>query len=260
MTSSRDEYLDTLKRLYYTAMTTKSLALEGDGETTYTETKSCFGGNQPFLLRNEDWPVCGQCEAPMTFFFQIDLEKVSKEPEFKTATGGVGLLQLFVCTSEDGCETFEAYNDASLVRILAPEQLAASKDSTKLRKFEPEESSEQFPQHDIQYWSKGGEDLPALEELTKILEEASLPMIEYDENEADPELAMRGIKLLGWPNWVQSPEYQECRKSGCTQIMKLLMQVEESDDLPFMWGDAGTAYLQQCPEHKDSLAFVWQCC
>ncbi|KAK9760414.1 hypothetical protein K7432_015570 [Basidiobolus ranarum] len=259
MTVARDKYLNTLKRPYYIAMTTSGSDFDEDSEYTYTETGSYFGGCRPFLLRNEDWPECGQCDELMSFFFQIDLAKVSDEQEFKEATGGVGLLQLFVCTGDNCCETFEALNDASLIRILSPEQCNVSPNPNKLRKFELSEESEIFPEREIRYWAKGGEDLPSMEELGELLEEAKLPMIEYDENEADPELAMSGIKLLGWPNWVQFPERYKCRKSDCTRTMTFLMQLENSDDMPHIWGDLGTAYVQQCPEHKDSLTFIWQC-
>ena len=67
-----------------------------------------------------------------------------------------------------------------------------------------------------------------------------------------------GDKLAGWPRWIQDIEYPNC--PICDRIMnQLIFQLDSDDNLPFLWGDAGTGYLVQCREHKDKVAFFWQC-
>lgn len=40
---------------------------------------------------------------------------------------------------------------------------------------------------------------------------------------------------------------------------QFIFQIDSGDNIPQMWGDVGAAYLVQCPEHKEKLAFFWQC-
>lgn len=69
--------------------------------------------------------------------------------------------------------------------------------------------------------------------------------------------AIAGDKLSGWPAWVQNSDYAACPK--CGKSMRLLFQFGSNDNLTFLFGDAGTAYLSQCATHQDVLAFSWQC-
>lgn len=65
-------------------------------------------------------------------------------------------------------------------------------------------------------------------------------------------------KLAGWPHWIQDIEYPNC--PTCNQIMnQFIFQFETDDNIPYLWGDAGAGYFVQCPEHKDQVAFLWQC-
>jgi len=65
-------------------------------------------------------------------------------------------------------------------------------------------------------------------------------------------------KLAGWPRWVQDIEYPNC--PTCDGVMnQFIFQLESDDNIPWLWGDLGTGYLVQCPEHKNKVAFLWQC-
>ncbi|MBD1809388.1 DUF1963 domain-containing protein [Microcoleus sp. FACHB-SPT15] len=71
-------------------------------------------------------------------------------------------------------------------------------------------------------------------------------------------ITVTGDKLGGWPEWVQYPEYPDC--PTCHQPMKpFVFQIDSEDNLPYMWGDVGVGYLIQCSNHKEQLAFLWQC-
>ncbi|MEM9769323.1 MAG: pentapeptide repeat-containing protein [Cyanobacteria bacterium P01_D01_bin.71] len=68
----------------------------------------------------------------------------------------------------------------------------------------------------------------------------------------------KGDKLAGWPHWVQDVEYPKCPE--CDRLMDTLVFEFASDDhIPYLWGDVGTGYILQCPDHKEQVAFLWQC-
>ncbi|MGR8934015.1 MAG: hypothetical protein ACU837_06440 [Gammaproteobacteria bacterium] len=83
---------------------------------------------------------------------------------------------------------------------------------------------------------------------------------EESEDGADPFTAPRHVlddKVFGWPSWLQDPEYPPC--PICGETMRFLMQVGDAANLDYMWGDAGTAYLFDCPAHPELATMLWQC-
>jgi uncharacterized protein YjbI with pentapeptide repeats/uncharacterized protein YwqG len=71
-------------------------------------------------------------------------------------------------------------------------------------------------------------------------------------------LPFRGDKLAGYPNWVQDIEYPNC--PICDRVMdRLIFEFDSDDNVPYLWGDVGTGYIVQCPEHKERVTFFWQC-
>ena len=65
-------------------------------------------------------------------------------------------------------------------------------------------------------------------------------------------------KLAGYPRWIQNPEYPNC--SICDRTMdRLIFEFASDDNIPYLWGDVGTGYFLQCPEHKQQVTFLWQC-
>lgn len=40
---------------------------------------------------------------------------------------------------------------------------------------------------------------------------------------------------------------------------QFIFEFASDDNIPFLWGDVGTGYIVQCPEHKERVAFFWQC-
>jgi hypothetical protein len=41
--------------------------------------------------------------------------------------------------------------------------------------------------------------------------------------------------------------------------MRHVFQLDSEDHLPFLFGDAGTGHLTQCPQHHEVVAFGWAC-
>ncbi|MEM6435512.1 MAG: pentapeptide repeat-containing protein [Cyanobacteria bacterium P01_D01_bin.115] len=67
-----------------------------------------------------------------------------------------------------------------------------------------------------------------------------------------------GDKLAGWPYWIQDVEYPKC--PTCDRLMDtLIFEFASNDHVPYFWGDVGAGYILQCPEHKEQVAFLWQC-
>jgi uncharacterized protein YwqG len=69
---------------------------------------------------------------------------------------------------------------------------------------------------------------------------------------------LEGDKLSGYPHWVQDVEYPNC--PVCDRRMdQFIFEFASDDDIPYLWGDVGSGYVVQCPEHNHQVTFIWQC-
>jgi uncharacterized protein YwqG len=213
---------------------------EGDGGLTASK----FAG-KPWLGANEQWPICPNCNKPMQLFLQLNLDEL---PESLVGKFGTGLLQFFYCTSierhcESNCNGWEPFAEIKCLRIVQPSNRPAEVEIPQIENL--------FPAKLIIGWEEI-DDYPSWYECDIILDDEESEILSYH---GIPEQA---DKLAGWPSWVQDVEYPNCPTCS-KQMNQFIFQIESEDNLPYMWGDAGAGYLLQCPEHKDKLAFLWQC-
>ncbi|MEW5857224.1 MAG: hypothetical protein AB1861_07570 [Cyanobacteriota bacterium] len=131
------------------------------------------------------------------------------------------------------------------MRIIQPDKLPSE--------VETPEIEDSFPPRLIRGWEERDE-YPGSEEAIKI-NEFTLDNKGFDRVYKRPP---REDKLAGWPSWVQFPEYQNCPTCKST-MNQFIFQIESGENIFFTWGDAGEGYLIQCPEHKEQVAFLWQC-
>lgn len=216
------------------------VVVDGDG----LPTDSKFAG-VPFLLKEEDTPLCSNCKNPLQLFVQLDLNNLPVGNKF-----GRGLLQLFYCTNEEPlceveCEAFFPFAESTLIRIIKPGDLK--------RQYQNTFYSGNFPPKKIIGW-KGIVDYPNREEGESLGIELSDEEWEelYEEN-----YPIVGEKLDGFPMWIQGVEYPTC--PVCDERMRLVFQIDSEGNLPYMFGDVGCAHLTQCETHKEQLAFGWAC-
>jgi ankyrin repeat protein len=196
---------------------------------------SRFGG-LPWLRAGETWPACGDCDAMLTFFVQVDLGRV---PAAAREDFGPGLLQLFHCIA---CDPMRPLAPDNGVRIIDPVGGAAVEDAPA--------GVQVFPQRPITGWAGTPEDYPHGEGN----ESALLP----EERAVVFSLNRQGDKLGGWPNWVQDPAYPRC-PHGDHRLDRMVLQIDSHRGVPYMWGDNGVGFVLQCPHHRDQVAFTWQC-
>jgi len=195
---------------------------------------SRFGG-LPWLRTGETWPVCGACGAVLTFFVQVDLDRV---PAAAREDFGPGLLQLFHCTAchpvrplarDDGVRIVDATGGGTAVR--APQGVRV------------------FPCRPVTGWADAPGDLPCREGDGSAL----LP----EERAVVPSLNRQGDKLGGWPGWVQDPDHPRCPQ-GDHRLDRMVLQIDSGRGVPYTWGDNGVGFVLQCPHHRDRVAFTWQ--
>lgn len=185
-------------------------------------TGSRFGGT-PWLARGEPWPACGLCRQPMQLLLQLEADTLPREVRDEV---GAGLIQLFYCTNRDPhceseCEAWAPFGRSVLARRVTP----TSPPNTRAR---PPKGA--FPAARIVSWRRFAD---------------------------TPRAPKEKDKLFGFPYWVQGPEYPHC--PDCGDEMRLVMQLDSDDHLPYSFGDAGCGHLTQCAEHGDRLAFGWAC-
>ncbi|MBI5533195.1 MAG: right-handed parallel beta-helix repeat-containing protein [Deltaproteobacteria bacterium] len=218
---------------------------EGDGPLTASK----FGG-RPWLSGSEKWPACGHCKKPMPLVVQLEIAKL---PEPLRDQIGHGLVQVFYC-KRDTCADSENH---SLCRLVSPSGAASTARAPKLAKAPPALQ--------IVRWLEFGE-LPSWHEL-EALHLPNLPStvreagFSYNDGTAGVEAsgpaidAHLGDKLGGWPRWIQHRAPPACPICGA-EMTTLVFQIDEEDHVPWTWGDAGAAYVMQCPTHKEALVLV----
>lgn len=195
----------------------------------------------PMLSAGERWPCCPNCKQPLQLLVQL----ASRELPAQAPRFGDGLLQVFYCTSQapfcaGDCKAFEPYSDCVLVRVLDPESGETPSEVPK----------ETFPARRITGW-KPDTDYPTWDEL-------ECHGVELSSSIADAlrqTYPQQGDKLGGWPAWIQGVQYPSCAR--CDESMSLLVQLDSEDNLPILFGDAGTGHVFQCASHRDVLSFHW---
>jgi hypothetical protein len=229
--SIRARSLEELKRRLWSLHrpTWTPIVAEGDGAIT----SSKFGG-MPCLTEGEMWPRCGQCGDWLQLALQLNAADLPKEPGELFA----GILQVFFCTSES-CVPTEPFSSTTLVRLTRGSAAPA-------RSAPP--FAEAFIGRRIIGW-QSHTDYPQYDEVEL------LGVHLADGPEYDGELLLPTLedKLLGWPAWTQNVKYVKCPK--CAGAMRVLVQIMSEHNVPFMFGDGGTAWVSQCPAHTDTLAF-----
>jgi len=261
--------INSLKRKAWFPVTVKQ-----DGDLTTSK----FAG-KPWLSQGESFPYCDCCNSLMRFFFQLNLEQIPNNIKGKF---GNGLLQFFYCVD---CDDSQPFSKSHLVRIIElkgepaeyelPHFQDAWTDDSLVRK-----SNGQFPAKIIVNW-KETTDYPDWIDMEsmgitlddKELEQENLSYFsdlkrEYHLRSQKSEIVDNVMyeekifpdkdKLGGYPRWVQDPEYPNCPQCNCS-MDRLIFEFASDDNIPYLWGDVGTGYFLQCPEHKKQVTFLWQC-
>lgn len=212
---------------------------DGDGPAAASK----FSG-VPYLPPGEAWPACGHCGRPMQLFVQLAGDDLPEEARDRVPPGRA--VQFFYCTREDTscefeCDAYAPHAASTLVRLV---DVTADAPAAEM-------PPEMFPPKRIVGWTPV-DDYPYYDDA------AELGLTEVVEPEDVPGWITReGDKLPGWPMWVQSMEYPDCRI--CNRRMELLFQVDSENNVPYCFGDLGTGHVTQCPDHREELAFGWAC-
>lgn len=195
----------------------------------------------------------------MNFLLQLEIGSLPQRPL------GEGLVQLFYCSKDDGCSTWEPFSGTQLVRLV----------DGPLERRSPPEGAQEQALRSIVGW-EAVDDYPSTQELEELglrfrydfrkkevhitcdevgIDEGGLDIETYTAEAVSS--ARMGDKLFGWPHWVQGEEYPACPE--CGERMALLFQVDSEQGVEIMFGDLGVGHITQCPNHPGVLAFGWAC-
>jgi len=249
-------------------------------------TKTTFGGNNPFRPDNFVWPICDECNAHKGFVCQINIEKLPslfKEKINRTS----GLFQLFYCLE---CMPLNCFKDMTF--IPTSEFVPSLKSLSALKVSKKKVKKKEMPLHLINYLEDYTEDVPQSvvlsdkldqimvdswienplmeiplvcefgdvyeEKIKRITNLGSEDMRDFYECLEDETLLEEntgfqniitpysGIKLGGFIRWCQYTEYPTC--PDCKVEMNVVfLQLEEDPVYQFMWGDCGTGHVTLCP-------------
>jgi hypothetical protein len=219
-----------------------------------------FGGLPKGLPKNQ-WPICSECEVPMTFLFQM-----KHHPE-RLSLGKEGrVFYLFQCENGGECSTWEADGGCNKAFILEPEDW----DTTPIKTI-PDEDTTILPEIAVSNWE------------TKEVTHQDEPVWTH---------------FGGEPIWIQSPETVGDNYVFTAQLdFSLVVKATNLSELPigetseyegaksyqlkvgkddFVWitesgsnkyycpfanfGDSGSGYVFVNVTTKDTTGkFIWQC-
>lgn len=232
----------------------KPVVTAGDAAVTASK----FSG-APWLSPEETWPLCRHCGQPMQLFLQLSLAEL---PADLAGVFGEGLLQMFYCTNtqpqcEVECLPSEPFAESQLLRLIRPTADTRPVQLPELPGRLWQGGEGYYPARRITGWQEV-EDYPHSAECAEhgvTIDDTELDLMN------DLGYPVQGDKLAGWPAWIQAwpgyLPYPNCRQ--CGRRMQFVFQIDSECNLPHMFGDCGRGYLTQCPEHKDQLAFHWDC-
>ena len=217
-------------------------------------TASKFGGF-PYLRDAKDWPICPDCKRHMNLMLQLNLE----ETPIKYADNK-GLLQVFYCTQDyvngklncdSSASNYEPFSVGTFLRKINIEGASASIDLG-------EDATYMFDENVIESWIET-EDIPHPAQYDEIglnnLFDENIEKLLYEEEDG---IALAGDKLGGWPHFIQSNEAIIDPEDGKEYVH--LMQIDSEDNLNYMFGDSGIAFIGYHPDEPEKLAMFWQCC
>lgn len=219
----------------------------GGGAAPLLSTK--FGGT-PYSEEN-DWPICGNCENPLSFIFQCNLADC---PHQKAQ----GLFTFFYCheCSPWGDDDFE---DAWLVRRYnAPDKASAFElDNDSPARTNPCSTQLQVAQS-LPNWESINDLAPEIAKLSASAN-SDEPWAAYQQAleqllGGEPEL---NTAIGGYPQWIQGTDFPSC--PNCSKRTRLLAQIDSEEEAGIMWGDSGMVYLFECPKHPDLVQMRVQC-
>lgn len=232
---------DNLSEEFYTKAyipTTTQIKFE---EETGLEEK--FGGSKPFFMKGESWPI-DPSNIPMKFFCQFkDQEKSDNY-----------LYRIFLATDNEKDEFVQNYfmdkielNDKNIenqIIIVKPKILESIE---KNYDDNIEDIHKNFKPYKITNW-KISKELKSYEyilgqfNINKNIDSDDKYWDKYFDSKYTPSF---GIKLRGTPTYTQYTRNIEENPK--------LLQITESEELPYRWGDCGIAHI------SENFELDWDC-
>lgn len=217
-------------------------------EDAYVETglENKFGGNVPFFIEGEEWAISDN-GSPMTFVGQfIDPRKTEENI----------LLRIFISFEDDNlgeCKIDHVDISKKQVFIDPPSDLKIN------------------PLYLIKSFSKHME----LISLHEIMEKMKIPKIRL-ESIITSTKSYFGLKNSyasfedAYENHILTPSFLikvggtpiYCQHASSIKDSNHTLQIVESDQIPFGWGDSGIAHIfaNDDPNQTDPFYLYWDCC
>lgn len=199
-------------------------------------TGSFFGGNQ-VLMRTAIWPVCIACKSALTLVCQIDRASLLHPLE------GSGLVQVFACTA---CAKILPQRNLNAAKpsnsaVFATFADLSEKDADYQLRASPKTATS-FPLRRIVKWLPR-KDFAHPEEVGKILTKFQWQVL--------AEAQVRSDKAGGFACWLDGRDEKCCKV--CKQPLRLLVQIDSGDNVPFIWGNDGCIAVFECADHPEQV-------
>ncbi|GAA4870010.1 DUF1963 domain-containing protein [Kitasatospora terrestris] len=202
-------------------------------------------GGIPLAPPGTAWPHCATCTGPMQFLAHVLLDDLGHHAG-QGATGGRGLLALFMCQNDPGmCAEWNPTSGGNQALIF------------------PTTGLQPIPVPTLDTENED-EDTVLLGEVSAVTFEPPTPA-DYDQAHKEwrtTHTSRSPMEILGQlgghPTWLQYDETPAC--PTCTEAMTLVTQLEEgcTHTTGMNFGGRGKAYAFAC-EPCARARFLWQC-
>ncbi|KAI0631819.1 hypothetical protein C8Q77DRAFT_1129218 [Trametes polyzona] len=230
------------------------------------EVSAIFGGSQPYLQANEEWPRCKTCQHHLIPYLQVNISSTKTPEEFRQrlpplSPEGATLFQIFICAEEtDAGFCFEAWTmhvmegESWLVRRVHLDPNAEGVDEESeahdAARAALDEEGQLIPERVIVEWTPGRQETE---------HEAANEDLNFDDAYYEAHEPADGLKLLGYPirgkyYYGTSDPYGNCvaGDEGPHFDWRCLVQLGTRDDDNPIY-TTGNIFVNQCVQHPDVL-------
>jgi hypothetical protein len=219
-------------------------------------------GGTPNLNLFERWPECDSCRTPLNFILQIYREEF---PEFYFP-GTENIFLLFRCPNFFCEGAFDGHHDLKMFWFYGN----VTTDENKA--FEtPQCTSEDFEQAvaDCAFRPTRATDYLHVVEQTgewEKFEEKYIEDIDVIDEFMSKYQPKPGIKINGFPDWVDTPDYPVCTCGNTKEFFFQLSSEEEGEEPSVEWppyapvmGESGNLYFFVCQQcGSESIETRWE--
>jgi uncharacterized protein YwqG len=201
-------------------------------------------GGKPYMTKEDQTPCCKQCKKPLTFAFQLYMQKEKESVLFV-------FYYCFQCQSKQKKNHFDmmVYHNPTLEEM-NPKTKKNSLIEYAEFEFHPSWS---LPEWDV--LQSIHSDL--VDHLSKEFKDDAWVVYENTKESLVGLAHLEPFSFYkGYPQFLSEPRFPTCK--CCKKPMELFIQLDSYEEFGLSWGEMGCLYVFQCPHHENEFKIFIQ--